>query len=54
MIRFAIAHYNGQMSEVARHPGIGRPTLYRKLKEYGIDSKRGRAPLAAVRPSLLD
>ena len=37
MIRFAVAHYNGQMSEIARRLGIGRSTLYRKLKEYGID-----------------
>lgn len=35
-IRRAIAHYDGQMSEVARKLGIGRSTLYRKLKEYGI------------------
>lgn len=42
MIRFAIAHYNGQMSEVARRLGIGRSTLYRKLKEYGIDPVTGR------------
>jgi DNA-binding NtrC family response regulator len=25
------------MSEVARRLGIGRSTLYRKLREYGID-----------------
>jgi DNA-binding NtrC family response regulator len=25
------------MSEIARRLGIGRSTLYRKLKEYGID-----------------
>ena len=37
MIQFAIDHYAGQMSEVARRLGIGRSTLYRKLKEYGID-----------------
>ena len=37
MIEFAIAHYGGQMSEVARRLGIGRSTLYRKMKEYGID-----------------
>jgi DNA-binding NtrC family response regulator len=37
MIRFAIEHYEGQMSRVARKLGIGRSTLYRKLKEYGID-----------------
>jgi DNA-binding NtrC family response regulator len=36
-IRFAIEHYRGQMSQVARKLGIGRSTLYRKLKEYGID-----------------
>lgn len=35
-IRFAIAHYDGQMSEVARRLGIGRSTLYRKVKQYGI------------------
>lgn len=38
MIRFAIEHYDGQMSEVARRLGIGRSTLYRKLKEYGLDA----------------
>jgi len=42
MIKFAIEHYNGQMSEVARRLGIGRSTLYRKLKEYGIDPEAGR------------
>ena len=36
LIRRAIAHYDGQMSEVARKLGIGRSTLYRKLKEFGI------------------
>ncbi len=43
MIRMAIDHYNGQMSEVARRLGIGRSTLYRKLKEYGIDPETGRS-----------
>jgi DNA-binding NtrC family response regulator len=42
MIKLAIEHYNGQMSEVARRLGIGRSTLYRKLKEYGIDPENGR------------
>ncbi len=37
IIRRAIQHYDGQMSEVARRLGIGRSTLYRKLKEFGID-----------------
>lgn len=42
MIRFAIEHYDGRMSEVARRLGIGRSTLYRKLKEYDIDPDRVR------------
>lgn len=37
-IRFALDHYRGQMSKVARKLGIGRSTLYRKLKELGIDA----------------
>jgi DNA-binding NtrC family response regulator len=37
MIRLAISHYQGRMSEVARRLGIGRSTLYRKLGELGID-----------------
>ncbi len=36
-IRFAIAHYRGQMSEVARRLRIGRSTLYRKLEGLGLD-----------------
>jgi DNA-binding NtrC family response regulator len=38
LIRFAIGHYRGRMSEVARRLGIGRSTLYRKMKDYGIVS----------------
>ncbi|TAK47658.1 MAG: sigma-54-dependent Fis family transcriptional regulator [Xanthobacteraceae bacterium] len=38
IIRFAIAHYRGQMSEVARRLRIGRSTLYRKLD--AIDGKK--------------
>jgi DNA-binding NtrC family response regulator len=37
MIRMAIGRYDGHMSEVARRLGIGRSTLYRKLKELGLD-----------------
>ncbi|NNM71154.1 sigma-54-dependent transcriptional regulator [Enterovirga aerilata] len=37
IIRFALAHYRGRMSEVSRRLGIGRSTLYRKLKEFGLD-----------------
>ena len=42
VIRFALSHYRGQMSQMARKLGIGRSTLYRKLKEYGIDPETGR------------
>ena len=37
IIRMAIARYDSHMSEVARRLGIGRSTLYRKLKEYGLE-----------------
>jgi DNA-binding NtrC family response regulator len=44
IIRFAISHYRGQMSEVARRLKIGRSTLYRKLDEAADDgSAAGRA-----------
>jgi DNA-binding NtrC family response regulator len=36
ILKFAIRHYRGQMTEVARRLGIGRSTLYRKLKEFGM------------------
>jgi DNA-binding NtrC family response regulator len=38
VIRLAIGHYRGRMTEVARRLGIGRSTLYRKLADLGIDS----------------
>ena len=37
IIAFALRHYRGHMSEVSRKLGIGRSTLYRKLKDYGLD-----------------
>mgnify|MGYP000005532173 CR=1 FL=1 len=37
LIRSAIDHYSGRMTEVAKRLGIGRSTLYRKLKEYGLE-----------------
>jgi DNA-binding NtrC family response regulator len=37
VIRFAIAHYRGQMSEAARRLKIGRSTLYRKLEGLGLE-----------------
>lgn len=36
VIRLAIGHYRGRMTEVARRLGIGRSTLYRKLNDLGI------------------
>jgi DNA-binding NtrC family response regulator len=41
IIRFAISHYRGQMSEVARRLKIGRSTLYRKLDEAAGDAIAG-------------
>jgi DNA-binding NtrC family response regulator len=35
-IKFALVHYRGQMSAVARKLGIGRSTLYRKLKQHDL------------------
>jgi DNA-binding NtrC family response regulator len=53
VIRFAISHYRGQMSEVARRLQIGRSTLYRKLESLGIEEDNragadsGTPPVAA-------
>ena len=44
IIRFAISHYRGQMSEVARRLKIGRSTLYRKLDEASARDSEGRGP----------
>lgn len=40
LIQLAIETYQGRMSEVARRLGMGRSTLYRKLRDHGIDAKR--------------
>jgi DNA-binding NtrC family response regulator len=37
LISHAIEAYAGHMSEVARRLGIGRSTLYRKIREQGLD-----------------
>jgi DNA-binding NtrC family response regulator len=37
LIQYAIDVYSGHMSEVARRLGIGRSTLYRKVREQGLD-----------------
>ena len=36
LLRYAITHYRGNMTEVARRVGIGRSTLYRRLRELGL------------------
>src|SRR5690242_2195167 len=50
VIRMAIARYDGHMSEVARRLGIGRSTLYRKLKELGIESSEAETEAVVVAP----
>ncbi|MBO0902457.1 sigma-54-dependent transcriptional regulator [Jiella sonneratiae] len=40
LIRMALAQYDGRMSEIARRLGIGRSTLYRKMREYNIAERR--------------
>ena len=37
LIQLAIEIYSGHMSEVARRLGIGRSTLYRKVREQGLE-----------------
>jgi DNA-binding NtrC family response regulator len=48
VIRFAIAHYRGQMSEVARRLQIGRSTLYRKLDSLGLATESESDPPQSV------
>jgi DNA-binding NtrC family response regulator len=50
MIRLAISRYDGHMSEVARRLGIGRSTLYRKLKELGLEPSEGENGFADEKP----
>ncbi len=47
VIRFAIAHYREQMSEVARRLKIGRSTLYRKLDGLGLAAAAQTEPATA-------
>ncbi len=42
LIAYAIEHYAGHMSEVSRRLGIGRSTLYRKVREYGLENAAKR------------
>ena len=43
LIEFAIETYAGRMSAVARRLGVGRSTLYRKVREYDLDVEGVRA-----------
>ena len=43
LIQFAIETYAGHMTEVARRLGIGRSTLYRKVREQGLEGVLGEA-----------
>ena len=36
LIRLALGHYRGHITEAARRLGIGRSTLYRKMREFGL------------------
>jgi len=38
MIRKALEKYNGKRKMAAQELGISERTLYRKIKEYGIDT----------------
>ena len=40
VIEYAIDFYQGHMSEVSRRLGIGRSTLYRKIREYELDGDK--------------
>jgi DNA-binding NtrC family response regulator len=48
IIRFAINHYRGQMSEVARRLRIGRSTLYRKLESLGLQDSADKSGRESV------
>jgi DNA-binding NtrC family response regulator len=37
MIRLALGRYRGHMTEVAKRLKIGRSTLYRKMRDYGLE-----------------
>ncbi len=45
-IRDAIQAYSGNLTEAARALGIGRATLYRKVKLYNIDPTSARRRVA--------
>lgn len=49
LIRLAIGHYRGHMSEAARRLGISRSTLYRKLQALALTAAVARGPAAKKR-----
>lgn len=46
-IENAIHEFNGNLTEAAKALGIGRATLYRKVKQYNIDPSNARKKRAA-------
>jgi DNA-binding NtrC family response regulator len=46
-IENAIAAFKGNLTEAAKALGIGRATLYRKVKQYNIDPSNARKKKAA-------
>ena len=46
-IRFALSFCRGQISDMARKLGIGRSTLYRRMKDLGL--AEADAPSATLR-----
>ncbi len=46
-IENAIVQYRGNLTEAAKALGIGRATLYRKVKQYNIDPNIARKKKAA-------
>ncbi len=46
-IENAIAAFKGNLTEAAKALGIGRATLYRKVKQYNIDPSMARKKKAA-------
>lgn len=49
-----LLHCKGNMTRVAKLTGIGRPYLYKKVKEYGIDPElyRDEQTIAPIPPGL--
>jgi DNA-binding NtrC family response regulator len=47
-IENAIVQYKGNLTEAAKALGIGRATLYRKVKQYHIDPSAARKKKVAA------